>query len=192
MPAGKKKSPGNLGPREKKIYRLLVWLLIGPAVFFALYWLYAGDFGNRTGQKISPPREYRQAGEVVTVDGKDILAAPGGRIIYTTDLTLGSNRVIAEGGYLFSVIPLIIPDTFGEPAPSQWYLVDGEGQRYDLLKILAKSPVEGAPAPPAGQGSRLVYLIFKINRESGENFLVYNPGKEQRAWIMPRPGGAGR
>lgn len=190
MPAGKKKNPGNFGPREKKVYRLMVWLLIGPAVFFALYWIYSGGGGNTSGRKAPPPREFRQAGERVTVDGNNLLAAPDGRVSYSAELALGGNRVIAEGGYTFLVIPLVIPDTFSDPPPTQWYLVDGEGLKYDLLKVMAKSPVEGFAVPPAGPGSRLVYLVFKISKDSGDTFLVYHPGREQfLAWKMPRPGG---
>lgn len=186
MPAGKKKSPGSLGPREKRIYRLFMWLLIGPAVFFVVYWFYSNSGGESAG-RMPPPQEYRQAGEVVAVDGKNLLAAPEGRVSYTAELALGGNRVIAESGYIFSVIPLVIPGILGDPAPSQWCLVDSDGRKYDLLKVTANSPVEGFAVHPAGQGNRLVYMIFKITKESGDTFLVYSPGKEQRAWKMPRP-----
>ena len=193
MPPGGKKNRRQFIPREKKLRTYYIFLLIGPAVFFLLYWLYSGGAGDKPGERPAPPDNYRQAGEPITVDGQTLLAAPGGRVISTGELALGGNRVMAEAGFIFTVIPLAVPENFSGPSPSRWYLISGEGRKYDLLKVVTRNPVEGgAQVPPPGPGNRLLYLIFKIQKEPGDAFLVYSPGTERWAWKIPRPGLPGK
>ncbi len=191
MPGSKKGARGRIGHREKKVYGLWIWLLVGPAVFFALYWLYSGGPAEKPRERIPPPEKYLQAGEQVSAGGRTLLAAPGGKVIHTVELALGGNRVIAEGGQVFTVIPLVIPEYEGDPGPSRWHLLDGEGRRYDLLKVLHRNPVEGESAMAAGPGSRLVYLVFKIKKDPVPNFLVYTTGEDRWAWKVPGPGETG-
>ncbi|MFZ5634122.1 MAG: hypothetical protein ACOY40_14865 [Bacillota bacterium] len=173
------------------MYRYWIWLvLIGPALFFIYYWINTGIGGDEPAQRLPLPQEYRQAGEPVTTGGKTLLAAPGGRVAYTPALTLGNNRVVAEGGTVFLVLPLVVPDGF-TPVSTQWYVVGGEGDTYGLLKVLPESPPEGAAAAGTGQGGRAVYLIFKVKKAAGDTFLVYTAGRDQAAWRLPGPGGAG-
>lgn len=188
-PAGKK-NRGRLDPREKKLYGRLIWLLVGPAVFFALYWFYAGGGVEKPRDRLSPPEKYLQAGQGAKAGGVDLLAAPGGRVAHTGELALAGNRVLAESGLSFLVIPLAIPEGSKDPSPSRWFLIDQEGRKYNLLKVLGASPAKDlAPAP--GPGSRLVYLVFKVEKGLGPTFLVYNSGNEQPAWKIPGPGGTG-
>ncbi|MCL6610927.1 MAG: hypothetical protein K6T66_05225 [Peptococcaceae bacterium] len=190
MPRDKKGNLGRLGPRERKAYRYLIGLLVAPAVFFVLYWLYAGGKGDAEGERVSPPGIFHQAGDPVMAGDRTLLAAPGGRVMRTAELNLGANRVIAESGYTFTVIPLVVPEDSGDPSTPHWYLVDGEGRKYNLLKVLPANPVEGGgPVPEAGPEKRLVYLVFKVNNQSGDTFLVYASEKGRWAWKIPRPGG---
>ena len=187
MPDRKKNKRGRPAPPEKKLRGYLIWLLIGPAVFFILYLVYAGGGGDKTPPRLDPPRNYLQAGQSVAAGDKTLLAAPGGTIYFSGDLNLGNNRVLAEGGMVFAVIPLVIPETSRDPEASGWFLVDGEGKRYNLLKVTGTNPVESAEkTPPAGPESRLVYLVFKVSKDSGDTFLVYTSGTDQWAWKMPK------
>jgi hypothetical protein len=193
MPPVKKRNRGPLSPRDKKVYGYLIWFLIAPAIFFLLYWLYTGGAGNRPPDRLSLPQKFYQAGETVLAGDRTLLAAPGGRITYSEELLVGSNRIVAEGGHTFTVIPLVIPEDSRDPDPSGWYLADGEGLKYNLLKVLPASPVQGSgPDPAAGRGKRLVYLVFKVRKDSGDTFLVTTSGKDQWAWKMPGPAGPGR
>lgn len=187
MPANKKRNRGQLHTQGKKVNRYWIWMfLIGPAVFFIAYWLSAGAGGDKQGQRAVLPQKYRNAGEPVTVNEKTMLAAPGGRVTFTEGLLLENNRVIAEEGRVFMVVPLILPDKSGDPAPSQWYLTDVEGNKYDLLKVLTKNPAGEDTGPGISQGNRLAYLVFKIKKGTGVTFLVYMPyGEDYAAWKMP-------
>lgn len=191
MPKGGKKSRGQLSPRDKKIYSRTMWLLIGPAVFFLLYWFYAGG-GASSPQETAPPEKYSQAGEPASVGGFTFLAAPGGKVFTTGEISLGgSNRVIAEGGYTFTVVPLALPESQGGPYPAQWYLVDSGGQKYDLLKITDHNPSGSGGATDPGPGNRLAYLVFKVKKDSGQLFLVYSQGADSLAWRLPASQGGG-
>ncbi len=161
-------------------------LLIGPAVFFVLYWLYTGGDGNPPSS-ISPPGDYRQAGEPAIIDGSSIVAAPGGKVAYSQELKLGNNRILAEAGYIFVVIPLVLPEKSNDPPPTRWNLVDGEGNTYSLLKTLAKNPAGEAAASPVAFGGRTVYLVFKVDKNTGDTFLVHSAASGDAAWKIPRP-----
>lgn len=189
MPSRKKSNRGLLSPRDRKVYGYLIWFLIAPAIFFLLYWLYAGSTGDKSPERLSLPQKLYQAGDTVLAGDRALLAAPGGRITYSEELLLGGNRVVAEGGYTFTVIPLVIPEDSRDPNPSGWCLADREGGKYELLKVLSNSPVKGgSPAPAPGHGQRLVYLVFKVKKDSGDTFLVTASGKDQWAWKIPAPG----
>lgn len=188
MPPGGNKNRRQFSPRGKKLRTYYIFLLIGPAVFFLLYWLYSGGAGDKPGDLLTPPDNYRQAGEPITVDGQTLLAAPGGRVLSAGELALSGNRVMAEAGLTFTVIPLAVPENLSDPSPSRWYLIGGDGIKYNLLKVVAKNPLEGGPqVPPPDPGKRLLYLIFKVPKEPGEAFLVYSPGPERWAWKLPAP-----
>lgn len=193
MPSLKKRSRGPLNPRDRKAYGCLIWFLIAPAIFFLLYWLYSGGTGDNPPEKYSLPQKLYQAGDTVLAGDRALLAAPGGRITYSQELLVGGNRIVAEGGHTFAVIPLVIPEDSMNPDPAGWHLADGEGQKYNLLKVLPASPVQGGgPDPAAGHGKRLVYLVFKVKKDSGDTFLVTASGNDRWAWKMPGPGKQGQ
>lgn len=185
MPAGKKGARGRFTPRDKKAYRYWYWLvIIGPALFFILYWLNTGAGEYHTSRTIPPPRAYQQAGEPATTGGKTLLAAPGGKVAYTRELLLGNNRVVAEGGSVFTVLPVIIPEGFN-PIAGQWYIVSSGGDNYGLLKTLEQSPLEAITVSGTDRGSNVSYLIFKLDGTLEDLFLVYTAGQDYAAWKLP-------
>lgn len=177
----------NLGPREKKVFNYWIWLvLIGPAIFFLFYWFSGNSASETPAQKPFLPEKKQRAGEPAAIDNMIITAAPEGRVTLSEHLTIGSNRIIAEGGHAFMVVPLAIPKKFGEPSPSHWYITDPEGSKYDLLRIVSKNPADtDAAAVKIEQDGRLVYLIFKVKKGEAERFLVYKAPNGQAAWKMP-------
>ncbi|KJR99059.1 MAG: hypothetical protein VR68_09615 [Peptococcaceae bacterium BRH_c4a] len=178
-----KKNKQNTRP-DKRAFNYWIWLiLIGPAFFFLYYWLTSNPVESRK-QKPFLPEKQLQAGEPASVNGITLMAAPGGRVSYTETLSLANNKVMAEGGSQFLVIPLVIPEKSGDPAPDQWYITDSGGNRYDLLKVTLVDPTGGQTARPI-QGNRLVHMIFKIKKGNQQNFLVYKPGKDHAAWQVP-------
>lgn len=187
MTANNKKKQ-NTSP-DKRAFNYWIWLiLIGPAFFFLYYWLTSTNPGESQKQKPFLPEKRLQAGEPATIDKNTLLAAPEGRVIYTEQITLGNNRIVAEGGQVFSIVPLVISEGFGDPSPVQWYLTDMEGNRNDLLRVVPQNPAGGEQTViETGQGKRLVHLIFKVKKEKAERFLVYLSQGGHAAWKMPSP-----
>lgn len=176
----------NLGPQEKKVFNYWIWLvLIGPAIFFLFYWFSGNSASETPGQKPFLPEKKLRAGEPAAIDNMIITAAPEGRVTVSEKLNIGNNSILAEGGLLFMVVPLVIPEKFGEPSPSHWYVTDHEGSKYDLLRIVSKNPAGPDAAVKIEKDSRLVYLIFKVKKGEAERFLVYNAPNGQAAWKMP-------
>lgn len=182
MPSSRNK---KLNPREKKLFNYWIWLvIIGPAIFFLFYWFSGNTATEAPGPKPYLPEKKLRAGEPAVVDNTMITAAPEGTVTLTEKLAIGSNRIVAEGGQTFMVVPLVIPDSFGDPSPAHWYIVDSENNRYDLLRVVSKNP--SGPDPAAiSPGNRLVHLIFKIKKGDAERFLVYLPPTGQAAWKLP-------
>lgn len=185
MTSSKKNSRRQTDSPEKRVYRYWVWLvLVGPALFFIYYWITAGREGNAPSPQPLKPEVFLQAGQPAAIEGKTLLAAPGSGAIFSEQIALGGNRIIAEGGYTFTIIPLVIPDTMKapSPSPSQWYLAGENSRKYDLLKVLDQNPAGDSPVYRPETGNRLIYLVFKVLNEPGDLFLVYSPGKEYAAW----------
>ncbi|MFZ5647680.1 MAG: hypothetical protein ACOY30_08680 [Bacillota bacterium] len=183
-----KKKQKSFNHREKKVFNYWIWLvIIGPAIFFLYYWFSGNSTSEVPGQKPFLPEKQLRAGEQAAIGNIMITAAPEGRVTYSEQLTMGTNKIIAEGGQTFMVVPLVVPDNFGEPSPSRWYLTGSGGVKYDLLRVVPKNPV--APDAPAGTGpgNRLVYLIFKVKKGEAELFLVYLDPTGNAAWKMPPP-----
>ncbi|MFZ5652162.1 MAG: hypothetical protein ACOY4I_15110 [Bacillota bacterium] len=187
MPSAKKNNK-TLNHREKKIFNYWIGLvLIGPAIFFLFYFFSGNSASETPGQKTALPEKQLQAGEPAAVDNMKITAAPEGRVTLSEQLTMGNNRIIAEGGHLFMVVPLEVPEKFGDPSPSNWYVTNPEGSRYELLRVVSKNPAGPDAAVKIEQGSRLVYLIFKVKKGQSDHFLVYMAPGGQAAWKMPAP-----
>jgi len=171
---------------DKKALNYWIWLiLIGPAIFFVFYWLSSLNTEESEKQKPFLPEKQLKAGESASVNDITLIAAPGGILFYTETLSLGNNKVMAEAGNQFLVIPLLIPEKSGDPAPPQWYITDAEGNRYDLLRVVEANPTDGRTAFETARGNRLVHMIFKVKKESLQNFLVYTNGKDYAAWQVP-------
>ncbi len=184
-----KKNRKPLNPREKNLYRYWVWmLLIGPAVFFFAYWYWQSTGPGESGQgkQAVLPQKYSPAGEPVMVNGKTLLAAPGGRVTFTEELAVGNNRVVVEEGHVFLVVPLIAPDQLSNQEPSRWRLVDEEGSLYRLLKVFPENPAAGRNSPGISRENLPLYLVFKVEKGTGHTFLVYTPpGEDYAAWKIP-------
>ncbi|MFZ5644404.1 MAG: hypothetical protein ACOY46_12510 [Bacillota bacterium] len=185
MANNKKNKPKSNVP-EKKVFRYWIWLiLIGPAIFFALYWLSSGNTGLAPEQKAAIPENYKNIGEAAAVDRGLITAGPGGQVTYSDKLVMGNNTIISEGGTIFAVVPLTIPMDFPDPSKPQWYIAGTGGGKYDLLKVTEKNPAGEEIIKDLPPKSRLVHLIFKVSKEPGEYFLIYSSVNEQAAWKMP-------
>lgn len=161
----------------KKVYRpWLMFMLIGPAVFFLLYWLVVRNEPPVNLTKETLPVEYVESGTSVSINQG--LYKAGKNIAFSKELNFANNTVVAEAGYVFAVIPLEFPTSAPEPNTNDWWLVDQDKAKYKLLKVTADNPL--ATGQP--EKKRSYFAIFKIKEKNGDYYLVFKQGKESAAW----------
>jgi hypothetical protein len=183
----KKKTKTN-PPKEQRLFRSwLGLLLLGPALFFIYYLLTTGGSGSSPENRVVIPSAYREAGAAVSTDQGTITAAPGGRVLYSPKLVLDNNTIMPEGGKIFAVVPLGVPEDFAGSG-HQWYIACSDGSRYNPLKTVNNNPAGGDLDDPAPE-SRIVYLIFKLAKDQKDLYLVYAASNPPAAWKLPRYSG---
>ncbi len=159
----------------KKGIRLWFWLMIvGPAILLLYFFIYSDNEPSRQAEKYPLPASYEKLGRAADINGGNYTAGPGEKVFFTGELHLGNNTVAAEAGTTFLVIPLQMPSNKPDPAPENWWVLDSNGFRYSLLKVLSTNPVENKNGAGAPEGFREAYQIFKVNKKENLSFyLVY-------------------
>lgn len=167
----------------KKVYRpWLMFMLIGPAVFFLLYWLAVRSEPPVNIINEALPMEYVESGTAVSINQG--LYKAGKNITFSKELKFANNTVVAEAGHIFAVIPLEFPASAPEPNANDWWLLDQDKAKYKLLKVTADNPLATGERQAAGQPEKSsnYFTIFKIKEKNGDYYLVYKSGKEPAAW----------
>lgn len=182
MPVKKKKNTAFT--REERLFKSWWGLLIlGPAVFFIYYLLTAGGPGSSSGNRVVIPNDYKRSGTAVDFDRGTITAAPGGRVIYSEKLVIGQNTMVPEGGKIFVVVPLSVPEGYTVPN-NQCYIVSSGGERSNLLRTVNNNPA-GSDIAGTLPGNRIIYLIFKPGKDQRDLYLVLSSLNPPAAWKLP-------
>lgn len=187
MPFHKKTSKKNitLETANKKGIKMWFWLMIiGPAIFLLLYWIYSRPetIAHNTKQPI--PGSFLTIGQEASVDGKSFVVGPDKKVFFTQTLQLRNNSVAADPGHTFLVVPVLLSQSAAQNQKDLWWALDGEGTSYPLLKTTAYNPVninyneENSPA----KGFANVYQIYKIAKENTSFYIVFDQSKHNIAW----------
>jgi hypothetical protein len=177
-----KKSSSTDNLLNKKGIRLWFWLMIvAPALFLLYFFLFNNSPPNRQSEKYALPPAPAAIGNAITINNSNYTVGPGKKIHITGELQLGNNTVAAEAGQNFIVVPLQLPRKAPGPAPENWWLQDGEGNRYPLLKVTSANPAAKSAKNNSGD-TREDFLIFKAPKETTTYYVVYMRDNNNAAW----------
>ena len=178
-----KKSSSPDSMLNKKGIRLWFWLMIiAPALFLLYFFLFNSPPPNRQTEKYALPPFPAAIGGTLSINNNNYTVGPGKKIYITGELRLGNNNVAAEAGQNFIVVPLQLPRKAPEPAQENWWLQDGEGNRYPLLKVTFANPAAESANNNISGNTRENFLIFKAPKETTTYYVVCLQDKNSAAW----------
>lgn len=187
MAANKKnlKATRSIDAANKKGVKLWFWLMIiGPAIFLLLYWVYSRPEEVPRTVKQPLPRTHLELGREASINNSSVVVGPDKKIYFTRTLQLKNNTVAAEPGRTFMVVPVQFPIDAGKPGTDQWLALDGEGNGYPLLKTSMENPVDNNNKEdhPTAIRTETVYQIYKIAKENTSIYIVLNMNDKKTAW----------
>ena len=178
------KNNNNLpGPLNKKGVRLWFWLMIiGPALFLLYFFLFNNSSSTRQAEKYPLPSSPADIGSTLSLDNSEYTVGPDKKIYIAEELRLGNNTVAAEAGLNFIIVPLLLPGRVPDPKPENWWLQDGKGIRYPLLKITAVNPAVANGNDGVSGISGEKFLIYKAPKKTAAFYVVFLQDKTMLAW----------
>lgn len=179
-----KKTSNNLpGPLNKKGVRLWFWLMIVAPAFFLLYFfLFNNVSPTRQAEKYPPLSSPADIGSTLHFGNGNYTVGRDKKIYITREISLVNNTVAAEAGLTFIVVPLQLPRQAPEPNPENWWLQDGEGVRYPLLKATGFNPAINTAKDGVSAMDGEKFLIYKAPRDTKTFYVVYQQGQTTLSW----------
>ncbi|MFZ5592046.1 MAG: hypothetical protein ACOY81_09605 [Bacillota bacterium] len=166
--------------QQQKIRQYGLWLLvIGPALFFAVYY-FAQTSPTAIKQQTTLPTNIFTAGQNIRFGQHDVSVLPQYNI--HKELHLPGNTVVADTGWIFLIVPAIIPNELNNTG--KWQVIDSEMRPYPLLKTLSFFP--GSKKPSPSKQPDLQYQIYKIPESKAKNkfYVLWQMKNRQFCWVF--------
>lgn len=109
----------------------LLFMILGPGIFFLVYWLAVQPGKELQVDRIKPPEEYHLLEQTATTDGNTYLVKTGDKI-FNNEMSLKNNLAVAEPGYVFMGLGMKVNNLETKPAAR---VVDSEGRQYQPLQV---------------------------------------------------------
>lgn len=176
--------------RDKRVRTWSLTLILAPALFFVAYWFYIqqGEVQKTPPPSNPLPEAYVPAGTTVTLNGNSIKAGVAGKNFYSKTLNLKHNRVMAESGKTFLIIPVFASQQIDDPS---WTLLDSSGDSFRPLPVNQRAASEALGTTTLDEPERTTsvrFLVFKVPENSSEFYLKLQIGDKTSAWRFSGPG----
>jgi hypothetical protein len=169
-----------------------VFLILGPGIFFVIYFFMFNSFDKEKPDPLRLPARYSLSGDIVNTAGGQLKVGLVGENVFSKTIELKNNLVVAETGRQFMIVPVSAPGSGILAAAHKWSVVDSNGLGYDILsvdpdRVAGMVDKDKLKSPP---GWVTTYLVFKV-RESSEGYYVImefsNGDVSSNAWYLPGP-----
>lgn len=164
-------------------------IFLVPAAIFIFYFYIGSREAKEAGQIEQVPQTYLEAGASAKIDGGTYrVGADGYNIAYHDTLKAGNNNIMPEPGFIFAVVPVLVPSPGNGGQPNRsWILIDDSGRIYkplstDTGRLSNLKRLEERDILPSTQPD---YLIFKVKAGIPTFYLKLFAGQNVLYWRLP-------
>lgn len=161
--------------------------LVPLAIYLFYFYLGSREAGKAGVEQL--PQSYLEAGASTKINGGTYrVGSSGSKIAYYDTLKAGNNNIMPEPGFVFAVIPVLVPtpEEGGQPNRA-WTLLDDNGRVYkplttDTGRLTNLKRLENQDLLPSTEPE---YLIFKVKTGIQTFYLKLFTDPNTLYWRLP-------